>query len=343
MITEPPQTEGELDELLTRPRPELISFVKTLRSPLVVLGAGGKMGPSLVVLARRAADTAGHPLEIIAVSRFSDLRARQWLEARGVQTLSLDLLNRDDVARLPDTENAIYLVGLKFGTCNDPAQTWAINTVVPALIAQRYSHGAIVVLSTGNVYPFVPAPGPGSREADFLTPLGEYPNAAIARERVFEYFARQNATPLTVLRLNYAVDLRYGVLVDIARKVYAGEAVDISMGYFNCIWQGDANDMILRAVLLAQTPPLTLNLTGPQALSVRAVALRFGELLDRPVRISGSEAPTALLSDSAAACSLLGSPPTPSDEVVRWTADWIKRGGRILNKPTHFETRDGKY
>jgi nucleoside-diphosphate-sugar epimerase len=340
---EPFQSEDELDELLTRPRPEQISFVKRLRSPLVILGAGGKMGPSLAVLARRAAEAAGHPLEIIAVSRFSDIPARRWLEVRGVQTLPLDLMNRDDVARLPDTANVLYLVGLKFGTSNDPAQTWAINTVVPALIAQRYPHAAIVALSTGNVYPFVPAPGPGSQEADLLTPLGEYANAAVARERVFEYFARQNATPLVVLRLNYAVDLRYGVLVDIARKVYAGETVDLSMGYFNCIWQGDANNMILRALALARTPPLTMNLTGPQALSVRDVTLRFGELLERPAGIIGSEAPTALLSDSSTACSLLGSPPTAVEEVIRWTADWIKRGGRFLDKPTHFETRDGKY
>jgi nucleoside-diphosphate-sugar epimerase len=337
------QTENELDELLTRPRPDLITSVKRLCSPLVVLGAGGKMGPSLAVLARRASEAAGHPLEIIAVSRFSDIQARWWLEARGVKTLPLDLLNKDDVAKLPDTANVLYLVGLKFGTSNDPAQTWAINTVVPALIAQRYPRAAIVALSTGNVYPFVPAPGPGSGESDLLTPLGEYANAAIGRERVFEFFARQNATPLVVLRLNYAVDLRYGVLVDIARKVYAAEAVDLSTGYFNCIWQGDANDMILRALALAQTPPLTLNLTGLQALSVREVALRFGELLDRPARIIGSEAPTALLSNSAAACSLLGSPPTTVEEVIRWTADWIKRGGRILDKPTHFEARDGKY
>jgi nucleoside-diphosphate-sugar epimerase len=343
MISESFQTEDDLDELLTRPRPELITFVKGLRSPLMLLGAGGKMGPTLAVLARRAADAAGHSLEIIAASRFSDIATRRWFEVRGVQVLPLDLLNRDAVARLPDTANAIYLVGLKFGTSNDPAQTWAVNTLVPANIAERYPRAAIVALSTGNVYPFVPAPGPGSRETDSLTPLGEYANAAIARERIFGFFARRNATPLVVLRLNYAVDLRYGVLVDIARKVYAGEPVDLSMGYFNCIWQGDANDMILRAMALAQTPPLTLNLTGPKVLSVREVALRFGELLDRPAQTIGSEAATALLSNSSPASSLLGPPPTALEQVIHWTADWIKRGGRILDKPTHFETRDGKY
>jgi nucleoside-diphosphate-sugar epimerase len=341
---EPIQTEDELDELLTRPRPELVSIIERLRSPLVILGAGGKMGPTMAVLARRAADAAGHALEIIAVSRFSDNAARQWLEARGVRTLSLDLLDRDAaVSRLPDTANAIYLAGQKFGTSNDPAQTWAMNTIVPAHIVERYQRAGIVALSTGNVYPFVPAPGPGSRETDSLTPLGEYANAAVARERLFEFFARRNATPLVILRLNYAVELRYGVLVDIARKVYAGEPVDLTMGYFNCIWQGDANDMILRALDLAQTPPLTLNLTGQSALSVREVAVRFGKLLDRPAQIMGSEAPTALLSDSSLACNLLGQPPTSLERVIRWTADWIKHGGRTLNKPTHFETRDGKY
>ncbi|MFL5245876.1 MAG: NAD-dependent epimerase/dehydratase family protein [Gemmataceae bacterium] len=343
VISESIQSENELEEELTRPRPALITFIKTLKSPLMVLGAGGKMGPTLAVLARRAADVAGHTVNVIAVSRFSDPVSRRWLEDRGVQTLSVDLLNRDAVARLPDTANVLYLVGLKFGTSLDPAQTWAVNTIVPAHIAERYPTAVIVALSTGNVYPLAPAVGPGSRETDSLTPLGEYANAAIARERLFEYFARRNANPIAILRLNYAVELRYGVLVDIARKVYAGEAVDVTMGYFNCIWQGDANDMILRAVALAQTPPLALNLTGPDILSVREVALHFGELMNRPAKTIGREAPTALLSDPSAACRLLGPPPTPMEKVIRWTADWIKRGGRILDKPTHFEARDGKF
>jgi hypothetical protein len=336
------QTEDELDELLTRPSPRLIAFIQTLSSPLVVLGAGGKMGPTLAVLAGRAADAAGHPLEIVAVSRFKDEASRCWLESRGIRTLRLDLMDRNAVARLPDSGHIVYLVGLKFGTSREPASTWAVNTVVPTYVAERYPCAAIVALSTGNVYALTTAPGLGSVETDSLTPVGEYANAAVARERVFEFFAQRNQNPLALLRLNYAVDLRYGVLVDIARKVHAGEPVDLTMGYFNCIWQGDANDMILRALSLAQSPPLVLNLTGP-VLSVRETALRFGELLGRPVQLVGVEVGTALLSNPARANTLLGPPTTPVDRAIRWTAEWIRQGSRYFGKPTHFETRDGNY
>jgi nucleoside-diphosphate-sugar epimerase len=336
------QTEDELDELLTRPRPDLVAFIRTLSSPLVVLGAGGKMGPTLAVLARRAAEAAGHALDVVAVSRFSDDAARQWLEAKGVRTLSLDLLNRDAVARLPDSAYVVYLVGLKFGTASAPADTWAVNTLIPAHVVERYPHAAMVAVSTGNVYPLVRTPGSGSVETDPLTPLGEYANAAVARERMFEFFARRYGTPQVILRLNYAVDLRYGVLIDIARRVNAREPVDLTMGFFNCIWQGDANDMILRAFALVQSPPRVLNLTGP-VLSVREVALRFGQLLGKPARFTGTEADTALLSNPDRACTLLGQPPTPAELMIRWTAAWIEHGGRLLDKPTHFETRDGRY
>jgi nucleoside-diphosphate-sugar epimerase len=336
-------SEDDLDELLTRPRSELIDFIRRINGRLVVLGAGGKMGPTLAVLARRALDAAGHRLDIVAVSRFADDGTRRWLEARGVQTVSADLIDRDSMACLPDAGHVVYLVGLKFGTSNEPARTWAVNTLVPAHVVERYPAAKIVALSTGNVYPLVPVTGQGSVETDALTPLGEYANAAVARERLFEFFAQRQGTPLAILRLNYAVDWRYGVLVDIARKVLLGEPVDVTTGYLNCIWQGDANDMILRALAFAQTPPLVLNLTGPQVLSVREVAYHFGELFGKPARIAGTEASTALLSNPAKACSLFGPPPTPIDEVVRSTAAWLQQGGRTLNKPTHFETRDGKY
>lgn len=336
-------SEEDLDDLLTCPRPELVEFIPKLSGPLVVLGAGGKMGPTLAVLARRAADAAGHRLDIIAVSRFADEAPRRWLEARGVRTASADLLEKDTLRRLPDASHVVYLVGLKFGTSHDPARTWAVNTLVPAHVVERYATSRIVALSTGNVYPLVPVAGQGSVETDALTPLGEYANAAVARERLFEFCARRQGTPLVIIRLNYAVELRYGVLVDIARKVLAGEPVDVTMGYLNCIWQGDANEMILRALALAQAPPLTLNLTGPEALSVRELAQRFGTLLQKPALIVGSEATTALVSNAARACALLGRPPTPVDQVLRMTAEWLSVGGRTLNKPTHFETRDGKY
>jgi nucleoside-diphosphate-sugar epimerase len=277
------------------------------------------------------------------VSRFSDQAARNWLEARDVQTLSIDLLNREALKQLPEAAEVIYLVGRKFGTSENAAQTWAINTLVPAYVAERFPRVRIAVLSTGNVYPLMAVSSGGSVEMDALTPLGEYANAAIARERLFEFFAQRNGTPMTILRLNYAVDLRYGVLVDIARKVQARETVDLTMGYVNCIWQGDANEMILRSLALANAPPQVLNLTGTAVLSIRELALQFADLLGQTVRFSGTEADTALLSNTERACTLLGPPATALETVLRWTAHWVKIGGRLLDKPTHFEVRDGRY
>lgn len=337
------RTEAELDEVMTRPRPVLVEFIRSVRSPLVILGAGGKMGPTLALLARHAADAAGHALDVIAVSRFSDARARESLEASGVRTLSCDLMQPEALAALPDTANLIYMVGLKFGTTQNPARTWAVNTLAPAHVARRYPRARIAALSTGNVYPLVPVSGGGSRETDPLTPLGEYANSTVARERIFEFFSQENGTPVALLRLSYALDLRYGILVDIAQKVYQEQPIDVSTGYMPCIWQGDANEMIIRALALATSPPTALNLTGPAPLSTRATALRFGELMNKPVHLTGEEAETAFLSNTARLVAALGQPPTPLETVIRWTAHWIMSGGRLLNKPTHFEVRDGAY
>ncbi|HET7872772.1 MAG TPA: NAD-dependent epimerase/dehydratase family protein, partial [Terriglobales bacterium] len=263
------RNEAELLDVLTRPTDALREFIKTLASPLLILGAGGKMGPTLAVLARRAAEEAGRSdLEIIAVSRFADANARQWLESRGVRTVNCDLLDRDGIARLPAAENIIYLVGLKFGTSQNPGSTWATNTLVPALVCERYSAGRVVALSTGNVYPLSDAGRGGAVESDALTPLGEYANAAVGRERIFEFCSARYGTKVALLRLCYAVELRYGVLADIARKVYGGEAIDVSTAAFNCIWQGDANEMILRSLALAQAPPNVWNLCRPEIFSV---------------------------------------------------------------------------
>lgn len=337
------RTEAELDEVMTRPSESLATFIRTVHAPLVVLGAGGKMGPSLCLLAQRAARATGHDLEVVAVSRFTDPAAKATLDAHGIRTIACDLMDRAQLAALPDTGNLVYLVGLKFGTDQDPARTWAVNTLIPAYVAERYAGARIAALSTGNVYPLVPVDTRGSVETDALTPVGEYANACVARERSFGFFSQQNGTPIVLIRLNYAVDLRYGVLVDLARKVHAGQPVDVTMGYLNCIWQGDANAMILRALDLAATPPKPLNLTGPARLSVRDLAHRLGVLMNRPVHCTGTEAGTALLSNPAAACAALGPPPTPLDTVLRWTAHWIEHGGPTLNKPTHFDVRDGTY
>lgn len=336
-------TEAELESLLTEPSDALVKFIPRVRSPLLILGAGGKMGPTLAILARRAAEEAGHRLEVIAVSRFSDNTARNSLESQGVKTISADLLERPAVENLPDADNIIYLVGMKFGASENPSTTWAMNTVVPARVAERYPRARIVALSSGNVYPMSAVSAGGSVETDPLTPLGEYANSVIGRERVFEYFSRRNGTPIAMLRLFYAVELRYGVLVDIATKVYAGEPIDLASGNFNCIWQGDANDMILRSLDLAASPMAARNLCRREIFSTREIALRFGELLDRRPEFVGAESPAALLGNARQLCDELGEPSMQLDALVPMIADWVKRGGRNLGRPTHFETRDGKY
>jgi nucleoside-diphosphate-sugar epimerase len=336
-------TEEELDEVLTRPGPALIEFIRHVSSPLLILGAGGKMGATVAVLAKRAAEAADLRTEIVAVSRFSDSSTRQKIEEQGVRTLSVDLLERGGLRELPDAENVIHLAGLKFGTAENPALTWAVNTLVPVHVAERYSSARIVALSTGNVYPHMPIDSGGATEVQPLSPLGDYANAAAAREGVFTDASKKNGTPVAIIRLNYAVELRYGVLVDIARKVWAGEPVEVSNGWFNCIWQGDACDMVLRSLPLAASPPTVWNLTSSAMLSVHTVANQFSELFGRPAKFIGEESDTAFLSNPAKLFAELGSPPTPLDAVIHWTAEWVGRGGRLLNKPTRFEVRDGRY
>ena len=337
------ETEPELEEILTRPSAELVQFIKTIPSPLLVLGAGGKMGPTVAIMARRAAEAAGHSLQVIAASRFNDGRARSCLERHGVQTISCDLLKPDSLQSLPDTQNVIHLVGIKFGTGKAPATTWAINVVVPLRVAERYPRARIVALSTGNVYPLSKVDRGGSMEIDPLTPLGEYPNAAVGRERVFEFYSQRDEIPLTLLRLFYAVELRYGVLVDLAQKVNAGEPIDLANGYFNCIWQGDASDMILRSLSLADSQASSWNLCCTEIFSVRTVASQLGELLGRAPIFNGNETSTALLGNSGRICGELGEPPTSLATMLRWVAHWVKHNGRTLGKPTHFEVRDGNY
>lgn len=336
-------SEEELEEVMTRPNPRLVEAIRQVSSPLLILGGAGKMGPTLAVLAKRAAEQGNPQLRIVVASRFSDAKARRSLEDHGIETLVCDALDRESVGRLPDSENVLYLIGLKFGTSQNPALTWATNTIAPTHVAERFPRARIVALSTGNVYPLVPISSGGAVESDALTPLGEYANAAIARERVFEYHSRKRGTPMVILRLNYAVELRYGVLLEIAQKVWTGQAIDLTTGFLNCIWQGDANDWILRALPLAVSPPAVFNMTGRDTLSVRELAGRFGEWMDRPVAFVGSEAPTALLSNAQKLCGLLGDPPTPLLQVMRWIAHWVMEGRPTFGKPTHFQVRDGKF
>ncbi len=336
-------TEQALEDCLTRPRPEFISFIKSVRSPLLIFGAGGKMGPTLAVVARRAAEIAGHRLEIVAASRFSDPAARRWLEEHRVKTVNCDLLQKGSLKQLPFAEDILYLVGLKFGTSQNPSQTWAINTLAPAAVAEHFPNARIVALSTGNVYPLTPTLRGGSVESDPLTPQGEYANAAVARERVFDFFSRRNTTPIVSLRLFYAVELRYGVLRDLADKVWTGQPIELTTSSFNCIWQSDANEMIVRSLALAAAPAAAYNLTSSGAFHVRAVAERLGELLDKPVSFASVESESALLGNTSRLRALLGDPPTSLETMLQWTAAWVKAGGRSLGKPTHFEVRDGTY
>lgn len=336
-------TESELDQAMTQPTTALVEFITSVRSPLLVLGGSGKMGPSLAAMAKRAAVLAGVELRVIAVSRFSDQTARCWLEDRGVETLSCDLLDPVQAAALPDADDIIYMVGRKFGTTDNPALTWAMNVFPPEYVCRRFPSARIVALSTGCVYPLTPVEQGGSREGDELTPIGEYSNACVARERVFEYLSNTVGTRICLVRLNYALDLRYGVLVDIALKVLNGTPIDLTIGYLNAIWQRDANDMILRALPFAQSPALPLNLTGPETISVRAIAQRFGELFRREPIFTGSESSLALLNDSSKAHKLLGLPETSVEQVIQWTANWLQHHGRILGKPTHYEVADGRY
>jgi hypothetical protein len=337
------ENEEALDDILCRTRLELIEFSRSIKSPLLILGAGGKMGPTLAWLVKRAVDTAEVDVEVTAVDLFPNETTRHWLETHGVRTIKCDLMERENLQRLPASDNVIYMVGMKFGTTQNPAPTWAFNTIPPTNVSERFQDAKIVVFSSGNVYPLVAVEKGGSIETDALIPLGEYPNSCVARERIFEYFSQKNGTPMALIRLNYALDLRYGVLSDIAQKVYEGQEINVTMGYFNCIWQGDANEFFIRSLGLVSSPPAVFNLTSPRIFSVREVALRFGELMNRPPKIVGEEAETALLSNPTRIISKLGEPPTPIDMVIKWTAHWIMSSGRLLGKPTHFEEREGKY
>jgi nucleoside-diphosphate-sugar epimerase len=339
-----PTTEIELDESLSRPTEGLLRDLAALEGDLLVIGASGKMGPTLARMARRALDEVGRTGQrVIAAARFSDPESRKRLEAARVEAVFVDLLDPSEMAALPDAPNLIYMAGQKFGTSDRPDLTWMMNTVAPAWVAERFRNARIVAFSTGCVYPLVSVDSGGSRPEDPLEPPGEYASSCVGRERVFNYYSRAYGTPVLLFRLNYAVDLRYGVLVDVARKVLAAEPVDVSMGSVNVIWQGDACAQALRCLHHVRSPAVALNVTGPETISIRALAHRFGRRFGREPRIVGEEAPTALLSNAARAWELFGEPSVPLDRLEEWVAGWLLQGGRLLGKPTHYEQRDGRY
>ncbi len=338
-----PRTETELEELLSRPNARDVAFMRELEGDLLILGVGGKMGPSLARRARRAADEAGVTTRIIAVARFSQSGLRAELEAAGLETLTADLLEEEQLAALPEAPNVIFMAARKFGTTGHEYLTWALNCYLPARVAERFRRSRIVAFSTGNVYPLTPIAHGGPTESSPTAPVGEYAQSGLARERMFEYFSTRHGTKVALLRLNYAIDLRYGVLLDIGLKVFERRPVNVAMGMVNVIWQGDANSACLRALPLCQSPPAVLNLTGPETLSVRALARRFGERFGVEPIIEGVEGETALLSDASRCHALLGYPEVSVEKMIDWVAAWIRAGGVMWNKPTHFEVRDGKF
>jgi nucleoside-diphosphate-sugar epimerase len=337
------QDVEQLEERLSEPKPEVVQTLARLEGDLIVLGVAGKMGPSLARMARRASDMAGTRRRIIGVARFSSPGGQTELQRHGVETIRCDLLDEEAVQRLPDAPNVLFLAGMKFGATGQEALTWAMNTHLPAIVCRKFARSRIVAFSTGNVYGLVPPSSGGSLETDSPAPIGEYAMSCLGRERILEHFSRTQGTRVALLRLNYACDLRYGVLVDLARKVLAGAPVDLGMSWFNTLWQGDANALTLRCFDHVAAPPLVLNLTGPELLNVRETCEGLGKLLGRQPVFTGIESPTALLSNARRAFGLLGQPRVSADQLLGWVAAWVRQGGPTLNKPTHFEARDGRF
>ncbi|SEE86572.1 NAD-dependent epimerase/dehydratase family protein [Ruania alba] len=337
------KTLHELEEALAVPSDGLIRDMRALDGDLVVLGAGGKLGPSLVSLAVRAIERAGTGATVYAVSRYGSASSRETIERTGARIVSADLSDDRALDDLPDAANVVFLVGAKFGSTGAEAATWATNAYLPGRVAQRYAGSRIAALSTGNVYPLVPVAGGGSREGDSLGPVGDYAMSCLGRERVLTHLAGTTHTPTSLIRLNYAVEMRYGVLVDIAREIMAGRPVDVTTGFANVVWQGYANEVVLRSLLHADVPPFVLNLTGPETISIRQVASQLAERMGREVEFTGEAAPTALLANAARCHGLFGYPALTLDQLITATADWVASGGETLGKPTKFQQRDGKF
>ena len=332
-----------LEELLSEPSKALVETLARVPGDILVLGVGGKMGPSLARMAKRASEAAGISRRIMGAARFTNPELESKLATHQIETIRADLLDEAHLAGLPEAPNVIFMAGRKFGSTGQESLTWAMNTHLPSLICKRFAHSRIIVFSTGNVYGLVPVSSGGSRETDCPNPVGEYAMSCLGRERMFEHFSGVANIPMAIIRLNYASELRYGVLTDLAERVWAGDEIDLAMGHLNTIWLADANDMALQALAHASCPPLLLNLTGPELLSVRGVGEQFGKLMGKRVQFKGTENATALLSNAERAFQLLGQPRILAEQMIRWTADWVMRGQPTLGKPTHFESRSGKF
>jgi len=337
------QSTEHLDDLLSFPTPSVIETLARLDGDIVVLGVGGKMGPTLARMAARASQEAGVKRRVVGVARFSNRELPAWLQRHGVEPLAADLLDPRQIAALPDVPNVVAMTALKFGSSDRPGETWAVNCWMSANICQRYAGSRIAAFSTGNVYPLTPIERGGSVETDPLVPVGEYAASCVGRERIYDYFSRTAGTRVSILRLNYACELRYGVLVDLSRQIAAGEPIDLTMGAVNVIWQGDANAMALQSLAHATSPPFVVNVAGPETLSVREVGGQLGQLLGKEPIFTGKEGPDALLSNGQLGQRLFGPPRVSIERLCAWIADWIRRGGELLGKPTKFQVRDGKF
>ncbi|NUR90388.1 MAG: NAD(P)-dependent oxidoreductase [Nonomuraea sp.] len=331
------RTLEELEDRLARPSAALVADMAELDGDIMILGAGGKLGPSLVRLALNAGK------KVTAVSRFSEPGLADSLTGLGANVVSADVADDEALRALPDAANVVFLVGAKFGTSGRQSAAWFTNTYLPGRVAERFRDSRIAALSTGNVYPLVPVASGGATEDTPVGPVGDYAMSCLGRERVMSHFSEQYGTPLALIRLNYAVELRYGVLVDLAQKVNTGTPIDLSTGQVNVVWQGYANEVTLRALRHASAPPYVLNLTGPELLSVRQLATDLGRALGREPVFSGQEAPTALLSNAARCHRTYGYPELTPAELIEHVARWVAEGGRLLGKPTKFERRDGQF
>jgi nucleoside-diphosphate-sugar epimerase len=339
MIDATAMDENRLEDLLSEPTEQTRKAVATLTGDIAVLGAGGKMGPTLAMMLKKA--SSGR--KIYAVSRFSNQVVRSRIEQAHVTTIEADLLDESIYEKLPDAENVFYLAGMKFGASGNQPLTWAMNSFMPALAARHFRDSRIVVFSTGNVYPLVDVTSRGASEKTPPEPVGEYAQSCLGRERMFEYFSQLHNTPVTLVRLNYANEPRYGIIVDLILKILNGEPIDLTMGAVNLIWQRDANDYIIRAVTLAKSPPAILNVAGPDTIPIRRLAEQVAEALGKKARFISQEAPSALLSDASYCMSTFGYPQTSLEQMVSMIARWVASGQKILGKPTRYNVRDGRF